>query len=82
MGPAEGMSGTVAEPTCRDATNPKTWWAVVVKPSKEVSYRCVYRTDHGTIPVPGTARWRWVLNDETIWVRCANGCCQVDQTDT
>ena len=27
--------------------------------------------------IPGVARWGWDDTDETIWVRCANGCCQV-----
>lgn len=28
--------------------------------------------------VIGTARWRWIKNDETTWVRCVNGCCELD----
>jgi hypothetical protein len=23
-------------------------------------------------------RWRWLLNDETLWVRCSFGCCTVE----
>jgi len=77
-GPAAGTAGTVAKPDCSgDPGNPETWWSATVDPGNQVAFRCVHREDHGTIPVPGTARWRWILNDETIWVRCANGCCQV-----
>jgi hypothetical protein len=38
---------------------------------------CVVRrgADHG--PVPGTARWRWLASDETTWMRCSEGCCEV-----
>jgi hypothetical protein len=31
----------------------------------------------GAFHVPGTARWEWSENDETAWVRCAEGCCSV-----
>lgn len=26
----------------------------------------------------GTVRWRWLDTDESSWVSCINGCCQVD----
>lgn len=32
------------------------------------------------IDIPGTNRWRWVANDETIWTRCLEGCCEVQGT--
>lgn len=25
--------------------------------------------------VPGTVRWRWLAEDETLWFRCPEGCC-------
>ena len=55
------------------------WWARVVssKANKRGRYFCVVRTPHKGVDIPGTARWRWVNEDETIWVRCAEGCCQV-----
>jgi hypothetical protein len=28
-------------------------------------------------PIPGVVRWRWALDDETMWVRCLNGCCEI-----
>lgn len=37
----------------------------------------VYRTDHSPRHVPGTVRWRWVDQDEEVWVRCEEGCCKV-----
>ena len=27
--------------------------------------------------IPAVARWAWRDNDEDLWVRCADGCCQV-----
>jgi hypothetical protein len=33
----------------------------------------------GGAPIPPpTARWRWSAGDEDLWVRCAQGCCDVD----
>jgi hypothetical protein len=26
---------------------------------------------------PGTARWGWKEDDESVWVRCAVGCCEL-----
>ncbi len=47
-------------------------------------YFCVTRRghDHDTngvlIPhIPGIVRWRWALDDETMWIRCMQGCCEV-----
>ena len=77
---AAGTTGSLPEPDCSNGPtgNPKTWWAGIVDPGKRVTYRCVFRTDHGqSARVPGTARWRWIADDETIWVRCPHGCCQV-----
>jgi hypothetical protein len=31
--------------------------------------------------IPGTVRWRWLSKDETIWVRCSLGCCQVQEDE-
>ena len=29
------------------------------------------------VPTPGTVRWRWLDDDQTIWVSCPSGCCQI-----
>jgi hypothetical protein len=29
------------------------------------------------VPSPGTVRWRWLDDDQTIWVSCPAGCCQI-----
>jgi hypothetical protein len=56
------------------------WYAKIVNNSGAPKYKCVYRHDHSGlgITIPGTARWRWLLRDETKWMRCDVGCCQVD----
>ncbi len=58
------------------------WWSKVIAANGDVAYRCVTRRDHSNAPpgveVPGTTRWRWVLEDETTWLGCTLGCCEVD----
>jgi hypothetical protein len=50
------------------------WWARIgASGGKHVSVtRC-----NLTIDPPGTARWRWSVKDEGVWMRCAKGCCEV-----
>ena len=50
-----------------------TWFAKIVSGRGVTKYRCVTRREHKD--VVATARWRWLNNDETVWIRCANGCC-------
>lgn len=40
----------------------------------------VKRTVHENAAVPGTARFRWTVADDGIWVPCGNACCQADGT--
>jgi hypothetical protein len=63
------------------------WWAKFSRTDGRGApvYKCVVRRGHemvqhddGTpIEVPGTARWRWMKDDQTIWARCDLGCCEV-----
>ena len=58
------------------------WWGRIDPANGGASrYTCAYRMDHtaqvGIGKLPATARWRWLLNDETIWKECVTGCCQV-----
>lgn len=48
-------------------------------PGGAAHFNDVVRTDHRNLglPVPWTARWRWVDNDEQMWVACLMGCCMV-----
>lgn len=59
-----------------------TWYAKVVpvtktSPADTARYYCVVKHQHGGAPIPATTRWRWVNDDETVWIRCTNGCCTV-----
>ena len=59
------------------------WWARITAAgdTSDVMYKCVIRRDHEdkslTLGVPGTARWRWMPFDETVWEACTEGCCEV-----
>lgn len=71
--------GTMVASVPQDHT---TWWIRVEYDqigSETWEYHCVERRtpsnpEYGSIP--GTARWRWLVNDETTWTRCEQGCCQ------
>lgn len=59
------------------------WRARIVSGRKVARERDVVRRDHSAmlatlgLTVPGTARWRWRVDDETIWIRCDAGCCEI-----
>lgn len=57
------------------------WWQRITAAGETVgTYRCVTRRDHSTYAgsVVATARWRWILSDETVWTACTQGCCQTE----
>ncbi len=57
------------------------WWALIKPPHwwQRKTYRCVTQRLHPGIVISATVRWRWLMNDETGWIRCVqNGCCQVN----
>lgn len=59
----------------------RMWYARSQEPGPVARYRykCVTRHDHSSFgrPIPGTARWSWLEDDETQWWRCEQGCCTV-----
>lgn len=75
---AKGGSPAVVptEPAC-PPTDDGTWWARITSTTGSHRYFCVKRNGHAGITMPGTARWRWLNTDETIWIECDAGCCQV-----
>jgi hypothetical protein len=56
------------------------WWAMMVQGNRR-TYGRVTRYGHEGMgfKIPATLRWRWLSNDETVWARCLEGCCQVEQ---
>jgi hypothetical protein len=68
-------------PSC----GPGEWYAKIVhnpdSAAPATKYFCTIRRGHdgANMPkIPGVVRWRWLLKDETIWVRCLQGCCEVN----
>ena len=53
------------------------WWAKTIPAgSTAPRYWCIVRRSAPAgVPVPGTARWRWLADDETTWGRCGGACC-------
>jgi hypothetical protein len=60
------------------------WEAKVIAPGNIEKELAVVRHGHEdeNLKVPGTLRWRWLPDDETIWARCLEGCCQVQEDGT
>lgn len=83
-----GCEGVPPDLSCDPDTKGDTWYARM-DPSQmnqpgpgptQPAYFCVTRHDHSGLGrhIPGTARWRWVKEDEKLWVKCAAGCCTVN----
>jgi len=61
------------EPKCPVGAD-RQWWTMIVSARKDTVYRCIHRRVHHDVQIPGTVRWRWKETDETLWVRCPQGC--------
>jgi hypothetical protein len=63
-------------PACtpEESNDTRTWWSRTKSPGNDVTYNCVKRCDRDT-PIPGTVRFRWLEQDEKLWIRCGTGCC-------
>ena len=69
--------GSESSVQCQD-NGQQTYWAKIVSTvTKTTRYKCVTYRAHFGVNMPATVRWRWLYNDETNWVRCPDGCCQV-----
>jgi hypothetical protein len=66
--------------TSRGANYHRWWIKIVSATLKDVRYSCVIRRGHEDFKedIPGTARWRWILADDTVWRECTQGCCEVE----
>jgi hypothetical protein len=70
-------------PPCPADIDGLPWWAMTESPMGAKTYRCVKRRDHAAeltalnLQIPGTVRWRWLSSDETNWMRCSTGCCEI-----
>ncbi len=53
-----------------------SWW-MKIESSSGTRYSCAIQRTHLGLQIAATARWRWDANDETVWFRCTQGCCEV-----
>jgi hypothetical protein len=51
------------------------WWTRIDRPASGPIFRCVHFDGSAGVIPAAAARWRWLEDDETTWVRCAGGCC-------
>ena len=73
--------GVASERTARGSLSKcqSAWYARVTHDGKVRRVFCVkYRGFDKGYDVPGVVRWRWRADDETIWIRCPTGCCEMD----
>jgi hypothetical protein len=63
-----------------DLTGPAEWDAEITNSAGTVLkyFSHIHRHSHMDMILPGTARFTWRDNDETLWVTCGVGCCEVD----
>jgi hypothetical protein len=74
---ADAPRGKCAASPGTSSESSATWYARLTPPSGPVYYACITKEQHPNVAIPATARWRWSASDETIWIRCTNGCCTV-----
>lgn len=69
------------EQSC-DLTPDGRWYARIERPGG-ARYFCVKHRPFPTgFSIPPVVRWRWREDDETIWIRCPDGCCEIDVDET
>lgn len=69
-----GISNAQVPASCPNKDDP--WWGKIVADGT-TRYRCVIRRTHPGISIPGAVRWRWQVDDEDMWIRCPEGCCEM-----
>ena len=75
-----GLPGTCTSDNGTSTTQGGLWYAKVEGAEhKGPTYMCVsyISTPSTKVHPPGNVRWRWVREDQTIWISCPAGCCQV-----
>jgi hypothetical protein len=54
------------------------WYAKVTRPGGPPRYFCVVYRAHKGAEIPPVVRWRWRVDDESVWVSCPDGCCETN----
>jgi hypothetical protein len=81
IGPQNNCAGSESVGDCNDGD--VEWRAKIIRAEDGDSlFKCAKRCDMDTAEylIPGTSRWRWLPNDEGVWMRCRNGCCEIRGT--
>ena len=60
---------------CAVGSGPSWWGRLHTGDPSTSKPRCMTFDDTKTAIPAGAARWRWLEDDETTWVRCVQGCC-------
>lgn len=77
-GPASSCN-TPSLPTLTTAACPSRQFAKVEYPGQPTRYFCVkYTVNPNGYTAKGVVRWRWRDTDETVWISCPDGCCEVE----
>ncbi len=71
---------TGAPPACPALAPGEERWFGMVRRSAGGADRffCIRRIPNFAGHTIGTARWRWIKNDDTVWMRCVEGCCELE----
>lgn len=64
--------------TTDSVTYPSGWRAQVRhKNAEPYELLVIERHEHKPKRIPGTARFRWIEDDDGDWIRCEDGCCKI-----
>lgn len=86
-GSRETCQGAGVVPVTSDCpAGSNVWFARSDAPAQSTQqtnpvYKCVkYRPHVHGFDIPAVTRWRWRDDDETLWIRCPQGCCEYEPT--
>jgi hypothetical protein len=55
------------------------WSVRLRRPGAEpIAWKFLKRMPHYDVAMPSTARFRWTIGDDGMWVPCGQACCQVE----
>lgn len=76
----KGLSTDDMDTRCQadDPTDTRAWWAKHTSADSTMKYYCIefIPPSSSGLKAPGTARWKWLADDEALWFRCDYGCCK------
>lgn len=76
----EAVGAPLPNDCATDSKNDGTWYARETPPQGVARPPKITCTEFRFYPgnqAPPVVRWRWLKDDETMWISCPAGCCQV-----